>query len=123
MTVKEFVKEAIAIDNAYDLLQFLTEKDFSVIDADFPIESHLVAMLEYRGDDEEMEGIDDYYVELHLKYNLDIESDEYDDVVDEICDYCLSEDWDELLEYGEDFYIWIQNEETDEEYVTEGVTL
>ena len=37
--------------------------------------------------------------------------------------YCLSEDWDELLEYGEDFYIWIQNEETDEEYVTEGVTL
>ena len=61
MTVKEFIKEAIAIYNAYDLLQFLTEKDFSVIDADFPIESHLAALLEYRGYDEEMNGIDDYY--------------------------------------------------------------
>lgn len=54
MTVKEFIKEAIAIDDADDLLQFLTEKDFSVIEADFPIESHLAALLEYRGYDEEM---------------------------------------------------------------------
>lgn len=123
MTVIEFIKEAMAIDNAYDLLQFLTEKGFSVIDADFPIESHMSAMLEYRRYDEEMDGIDDYYIELHFNYCLDTESDDYDDVVEEISDYCLSEDWDELLEYGEDFYIWIRNEETDEEYVTEGVTL
>lgn len=123
MTVKEFIKEAIAIDNAYDLLQFLTEKDFSVIDADFPTESHLAALLEYRGGDEEMDGIDDYYIELHFNYCLDSESDDYDEVVEEISDYCVSEDWDELLEYSEDFYIWIHNDETEEEYVTEGVTL
>ena len=112
MTVKEFIKEAIAIDDADDLLQFLTEKDFSVIEADFPIESH-----------EEMDGIDDYYVELHFNYCLDTESDDYDDVEEEITGYCLSENWYELLEYGEDFYIWIRNDETEEEYVTEGVTL
>ena len=71
MTVKEFIKEAITIGDADDLLQFLTEKDFSVIDADFPIESHLAALLEYRGYDEEMDGIDDYYIELHFNYCLD----------------------------------------------------
>ena len=123
MTVKEFIKEAITIGDADDLLQFLTEKDFSVIEADFPTENHLAALLEYRGYDEEMDGIDDYYVELHFNYCLDTESDDYDDVEEEITGYCLSENWYELLEYGEDFYIWIHNDETEEEYVTEGVTL
>lgn len=123
MTVKEFIKEAITIGDADDLLQFLTEKDFSVIEADFPTENHLAALLEYRGYDEEMDGIDDYYIELHFNYCLDSESDDYDEIVEEISDYCVSEDWDELLEYSEDFYIWIHNDETEEEYVTEGVTL
>ena len=63
------------------------------------------------------------YVELHFNYCLDTESDDYDDVEEEITGYCLSENWYELLEYGEDFYIWIHNDETEEEYVTEGVTL
>ena len=39
--------------------------DFPVIEADFPTENHLAALLEYRGYDEEMDGIDDYYIELH----------------------------------------------------------
>ena len=93
MTVKEFIKEAIAIDDADDLLQFLTEKDFSVIEADFPIESHLAALLEYRGYDEEMDGIDDYYVELHFNYCLDTESDDYDDLEDEISGYDPGKMW------------------------------